>query len=227
VTHKFAKHLIFAVSAVALTVAAANATESCLTGNVEVLAPPTGSPDTVCTMGGLTFSWDALTYTPATPASTLDISTPYSGIYGDDYSLYFTFSAGNSPQDINMTYEVQSTSANITQVDGFLEPTSDETTTPSIGETVCGNNPALDPLGQCNDVLATYTNLNTSGGVTYSESFAPQSTIWIIKDIQAGSPLAISYFGDSVVATPEPASLGLLLLAAFGMVVSARKLRKA
>jgi len=226
VTHKFAKYIIFAVTAVALTTVAANATE-CTAGSIEVVAPPTGTPATTCTMGDLTFTWDQLSYTPDAPPSTLDISTPYTGIYGDDYSLYFTFSAGNSPQDINMTYEVSSTSDNITGVDGFLEPTSGETTIPAILETVCGNNPALDPLGECNDVLATYSNNNTSGLVTYSTSFGPVSQVWITKDIQAGSPIAISYFGDSVVASPEPSSIGLMLLAAFGIVATARKLRKA
>lgn len=227
-THRFAKHLIFAVSAVALTAMAANATTACDSGSVTVTAPPAytnpPTPALVCTLGGLTFSWEQLKFTPSgPPPSTLDITTPFTGIYGNDYVLDFSFVNGPPPPvDILMTYEVSSTSANLTQVDSsFSQPAG--TTPASITETVCGSDPALT-FGTCTDVLAVASN---NGGLTYSSTFAAHQNIWIIKDIGSGAPVPISTFTDSVVATPEPSSIGLLLLAAFGIAVSARKLRKA
>lgn len=222
-THKFAKHFIFAVSALALTVGAANATTSCTD-------PPSGdltvTSSTTCSLGSLTFSWEQLTFSPSTPPSTLSIVTPFTGIYGDDYDLNFQFAAGPPPTvDILMTYEVSSTSDNITAVDSsFTQPDGTPPATPaSITETVCGADPALTG-GQCLDVLAV---ANNTGGLTYSASFGPEQNIWIIKDVGTGNPISLSTFTDSVVATPEPSTLGLLFLAGFGIVASARKLRKA
>lgn len=222
-THKFAKHILFAVSAVALTAMAANATTACDSGSVTVTAPPTSTPALVCTLGGLTFSWEQLKFTPSTPPSTVDITTPFTGIYGNDYVLNFSFVNGPPPPvDVLMTYEVSSTTANLTQVDSSF--TSTDTTPPaSITETVCGTDPGLS-MGTCTDVLAV---LNNTGGLNYSGTFGPAQNIWIIKDIGTGGPISISTFNDSVVATPEPSSIGLLMIAAFGIVATARKLRKA
>lgn len=215
-THKFAKHLLLAVGAVAFTAVAANATTLCTN-------PPTGTlavtGSTVCTLGGLTFSWEALSYTPT--AGNLNLVTPFTGIYGADYVLDFQFS-GSGGTDVRMTYEVQSTSNNITQVDSTFLPSSDTAPPPSIQEVVWGCDP--NSFG-CSTVLATYNN--TDGSLTFSPTFGPEQTIWITKDIQTGGPVAISGFTDSVVATPEPSSIGLLLIAAFGIAFSARKLRKA
>lgn len=219
-THKFAKHLIFAVIAVALTAAAANATELCNSGTVLVNAPPAGTPATSCTLGGLTFTWEELSYDPT--AGTLNIITPFTGITGDDYSLDFHFN-GPAADDVLMTYEVSSTADNITQVDSSFSGIA--TTGASILESVCSADPALTG-GACpeGDVLAQYSN--TTGALTFSSTFGPESEIWITKDINAGTP-AVSTFTDSVVATPEPSSIGLLLVAAFGIAATARKLRKA
>jgi hypothetical protein len=220
VTHKFAKHLILAVSVVAFTAMAANATEACNTGEVPVTAPPADSgPALVCTLGNLTFSWEELSYSPT--AGSLDIVTPFTTISGDDYILDFQFS-GAPATDVLMTYEVSSTSDNITGVDSSF--TSADTAPPSgIVESVCSVDPGLYG-GACPtpDTLASYTNPpNTSA------SFGAEQNVWITKDIQTGGPVAISTFTDSVVETPEPSSLGLLFLAAFGIAASARKLRKA
>lgn len=224
-THKFAKQFLFAVGAVALTAMAANAT-SCDSGTVLVNAPPAGTPATTCSLGSLTFTWESLSYSPS--SGTLDIITPATGIYGSDYVLDFQFS-GSGGTDVKMTYEVQDTAGvNISQVDSSFLATADDTPPASIQEVVCSVDPfAPANLGACPraDVLATYNN--TSGDLTFSDTFGPEGTIWIIKDIQTGGPVAISGFTDSVVATPEPSSIGLLLIAAFGIVATARKLRKA
>jgi hypothetical protein len=227
VTHKIAKHIILAVGAVAFTAASAFATTACDSGSVTVTAPPAytnpPTPALVCTLGGLTFSWEQLKFTPSAPPSTLDITTPFTGIVGNDYDLNFSFVNGPPPPvDILMTYEVSSTGANISAVDSSFS-SADTLPPASITETICGTDPGLSG-GTCTDVLTVLAN---TGGSALSGNFGPVQNIWIIKDIGTGGPIAISTFTDSVVATPEPSSIGLMLIAAFGIAASARKLRKA
>jgi hypothetical protein len=224
VTHKFSTYFILAIGALGLSALPAFATESCTSGDVPVVAPPADpNPPTtplVCSMGALTFSWESLSFNPV--GGNLEIVTPWSGIYGDDYSLEFQFSGVNET-DVLMTYEVSSTSDDITQVDSQFTPVGG-TAPANITESVCSVDPAAN-AGMCpnGDVLASYSN---TGGENFSGTFGPEENIWITKDIQTGTP-AISSFYDSVVATPEPSSIGLMLMAAFGIAVSARKLRKA
>jgi len=219
VTHKFGKYLILAIGALGLSALPAFAT-GCDAGIVLVNAPPAGTPATVCTLGALTFTWEELSYDPS--AGTLNLITPFTGVTGGDYSLDFQFNGANA-DDVLMTYEVSSTSDNISQVDSSFQGIV--TTGASILEQVCGVDPALHG-GACPtvDVLATYSNL--TGGLTFSSTFGPESNIWITKDIQVGTP-SISTFTDSVVATPEPSSIGLLLMAGFGIVAASRKFRRA
>jgi hypothetical protein len=211
VTHKFAKHLIFAVSALALTVGAANATESCATND---LAVTTGL---VCTLGDLTF-----TFSQVNPSSgTVEFLAPYTGIDGDDYNLDFQIAGGSPSGDLVLEYEVQdSAGAQLSQVDSSFGATGDTAPPSTISEDVCSG--IVD--GACSGLITAYTN--STGALTFSSTFGPLSQVYIIKDIDYGSPGVISTFTDSVVATPEPSSLGLLLVAAFGIAVSARKFRK-
>ena len=213
-THKLAKHFIFAVSAVAFTAMAANATESCETNG---LAVTTGLQ---CTLGTLTFTFEQV----APSSGTVDLLYPFTGITGDDYTLDFQIAGGNPSGDLVLTYEVQSTSDSITQVDSSFGATGDTAPPSTISEDVCGADPATNG-GACSPTLASYSN--TTGNLTFSSTFGPDSTIWIVKDINYGAPGVVSTFTDSGVATPEPSSLGLLALAAFGIAASARKLRKA
>lgn len=214
-THKFAKHLIFAVSAVALTAMAANAT-TCDTepsGNL----PLTSS--TSCTLGGLTFTWTQLGFTGSvTTGDAVSIITPDTGVAGDDYTLNFQYS-GYAGDDILMTYEVTApTGTTITGVDNGFFPVGDTAPPTGIGETVC-------TTATCGTVIATLPN--TSGPtetLTFSQGY---QSVWIIKDIQVGNTnppgVSATSFLDSVVATPEPSSLGFLFMAGLGIVGAARK----
>lgn len=219
-THKISKFFILAIGALSLSALPALATQACNPSPSGDLDVTTGL---TCSMGGLTFTWEQASFQPPEGYDSLGLITPFTSINGDDYDLDFQFS-GAPATDILMTYEVSSTSDNITQVDSSFATNGDTTPPSSISETVCGADPALSG-GACTDILAQYSN--TTGSLTFSSTFGPEQNIWILKDIETGGPSAISAFTDSVVATPEPSAIGLMLMAAFGIAVSARKLRKA
>jgi len=142
--------------------------------------------------------------------------TPSTGISGGVATLEFGLLA-TYPLDINLVYEVSSTSADITQLDSAF--TNGDLTPPgSIIETACSVDPELHG-GICPaaDVITSFTNPPN----TLSATFGPESNIWIDKDITDNG---FSEFEDTVHETttpaiPEPSSFALFgtgLLAAAG-----------
>lgn len=219
-THKFAKFLIFAIGVLGLSALPALATPACNQSGGLVL-----SDGTVCTLGGLTFDFESISFDPNNSADSLEIEgAPASYISGSDYVLDFQY-LGVTPTDIDLVYSVTSTADNISQVDSSYQvPTCQLTSSceppASIVEDVC----ASDPLSASGCGIPLAGETNSSGAVTFSGTFGPEQEIWIEKDIT--NP-GFSSFTDSVVATPEPSSLGLLFMAAFGIAAAARKYRRA
>lgn len=170
-----------------------------------------------CSLGNLTFTFESVSGLPAGSLISLGLESPPTGILGDLTVLGFQV-LGNFPTDIHLIYEVQSTAATITSIDSSFNPVAGNPPPHGqIAETACGTDP-LSTEGTCQDVLGTA--LNTTGLITFTNSFGPVSTLWIDKDITDNG---FSSFTDSIeqTATPEPSSIALFgtgMLAAAGMI---------
>jgi hypothetical protein len=195
------------VAASATPVGCANTTPTAITDNF------------TCSLGGLTFDFTGISVVPTGTDYLID---PATGVYGDDVVLDIDvvstdLSAG---VDTNLTYSVTSSSADIAGVDNSFGAG-----TGSIGETVCATPLVFGTT--CDspaDTLASFTN--TSGALeTVMFPGGPASSVYIYKDAEG----TYSSFTDSIVltSTPEPTSLGLVLVAGLGLVGFARKFRRA
>jgi hypothetical protein len=206
VTHKFATYFILAVGALSLSALPAVAGPATCGGGEVVV---TG---TVCSLGDLTFTFDLVSFAPGSPSDVLQLTTPYTGISGDDYVL--DFQDGPSVTDLQVDYTVTSTSTNIIGVDNSYGPTG-------LAQSLVEDVYASEVDGAGSDLLATVNN--TTGDLTFASLPSAVSSVYIEKDFTNPS----SVFTDSIVATPEPSSFGLLLIAAFGIAAASRKFRRA
>jgi hypothetical protein len=205
------KSIFTVLSAAALTAASvgyANATPSTC-ANQDV------TTSLVCTLGGLTFTFEEVKFTGTGSASDLlDLSTPPTAATPGLALLGFTVLA-TYPADIELVYKVSSPTANITQIASSFGPPQPSGS--SIFESACANDPTVIPPGCGVPPLATVTN--TTGAYTVSPTFGPVSTIYVDKDITDGG---FSTFTDAVYdpAVPEPMTLSLLGggLAVLGML---------
>jgi len=204
VTHKFAKYLILAAGALSLSALPALAT-TC-GGDLIVTS------GTTCTLGALSFDFDTVSFDPAASADSLELTTG-TGISGDDYTLDFQVTPDGAT-DLLLEYTVTSLAPVITGVDNSYLSNGSSPADQSLDEEVCTNS-------TCDDELMVLDN--TTGGLQYSSPFAAQSSIFIEKDFAFPS----SFFTDSVVATPEPSSIGFMLIGALGIALVSRKFRRA
>jgi len=213
VTHKFAKYLFLATSALGLSALPALAiTPPCVAGF-------TVATGTSCALDGLTFDFENVQFNPSsgTPAPSLELDG-LTGVTGDDFVLDFSVSVGGetmppAADDLLLDYTV--TGGSFSQVDNsFL---SDGSGTQSLIEDVYSDPSGL--AGGAPGTLLTLPLKNTSGALQFSGTFGPVGSVYIAKDFSG----LTSQFSDSIVSTPEPSSLGLLLFGAFGIVAAARR----
>jgi hypothetical protein len=197
------------LGAVSLPAAAAPLVPTCSTQSVVVAFQ--------CSLGNLTFTFEAVNFTGGTGA--LFLETPPTGYANSVATLGFQVLA-NYPTDIHLIYEVQSTSPSVFTLDSTFTPFTGGLVAPQINESACGADPTLN-VGSCTPMLANV--INRSGQETFTSSFGPVSTFWIDKDI---TDPGFSSFTDSVDA-PEPA-MGLVLggvLCGLGLISRKRRSR--
>jgi len=208
VTHKFAKYSILAICALGLSALPAFAT-TCGAGD-------TVTTGFTCSLGGLTFDFTNVAFSPLggvpTPSLALDALT---GITGNNYVLDFAVSVGGETtppiaDDLLLDYSV--TGGSFTQVDNSYLSTG------YAGQYLLENVYA----DSTRTTLLTTLN-NSSGAEEYSGTFGPVSSVYIAKDFNG----LTSEFNDSIVATPEPSSLGFMLMGVLGIGLVSRKFRKA
>jgi PEP-CTERM motif len=205
VTHKFAKLLTLAIGALALSAVPALAT-TCAGGEVV-------STGFTCSLGGLTFDFSSVQFIPSTgdPAPVLELDA-LTGISGDDYTLDFAVSVGADPAADDLLLDYTVSGGSFTQVDnGYLASGYE-------GQGLIEN---VYTDSTMTTRLATLDN--SSGTEEYSTTFGPVGSVFIAKDFNG----LTSEFNDSIVSTPEPSSLGLMLMGAFGIGLISRKFRRA
>jgi hypothetical protein len=211
VTHKFAKLLILAAGALGLSALPALA-GTCAGGD-------TVTSGFTCSIGSLTFDFTLVSFDPANSSDDLilDSNTGIQG--GDDYVLDFQVTPNNAT-DLLLNYTVTSTADNLTQVDNSYLTNGSNPPDQTLDENVCtvGGTPGSP---SCGTLLVALNN--QVGNEEYSATFGPESSVFISKDFAYPS----SQFTDSIVATPEPSSLGLMFLGVLGIGMVSRKFRKA
>lgn len=189
------------------------------------LAAPTGAEGTNvtaltsgCFEGGLLFSNFSVNSAPA--GTTIWVSAVGTGVTSAGANLGFQITTPAPPVDTMLQYEVSSLTgaAIITGVDN-----SQNGVDTTIGETVCST---AFVNGICNtaNILANFSNPPIGNGTV--ASFAPQSTIYILKDIaEPTSNSFISSFVNSqeTSTAPEPVSSVLLGSGLVGFALLRRK----
>jgi hypothetical protein len=170
-----------------------------------------------CTLGGLTFS--NFSYSSAPVGTSVFLSAVGTGVVGNDVDLGFQLTTATPPVDIILFYDVsnEGTGPSIVGVDN--QQNGNQTT---IQEVVCSVafSSGICPTTPTNDVLANFTNPPTT-----SATFAPQSSVYIEKDISLPDGTSfISSFVNSqdLSGVPEPGTF-LLLGAGLGGIGLMRK----
>ena len=217
----------FAVlAAVGLTSSVASAAPACMApANVQTTAYATATGCDVA-VAGLNFSNFAISSIP-TASMQVFVQSIVAGSTGVDLNFQiagFIVTAGSA--DLQIVYEVRG--ANITSVDN----TFGGGTGSGIVETVCDS--AGVSGGVCargGKVLGTLSNTITGGNV--SVSFAPQTDIWIIKDITAAllpgmNSITVSGFTNSheTSGVPEPMTLSMMGAGLLGLSLISRRRKK-
>jgi hypothetical protein len=160
---------------------------------------------TTINIEGLNFTFDGYTST-TTPASSVTVTWPVVGTTVPGFNLTGAFGApiGGSA-DADLIYTVSGSGISDAELDG--NPAGTGTGVASVTETIHQGTSALGPiLGQL-----FISNTTTGGPVT--TTFAPQTTITIVKDIEAqggSSGVSLSSVDQTISVTPEPSSMALL-----------------
>ncbi|MEP7353997.1 MAG: PEP-CTERM sorting domain-containing protein [Acidobacteriota bacterium] len=208
------------MGAVAFSTGTAFAVSVCSTAVVDVTTLNAGGG---CTVGTLTFN----TFTvSAGQVGITGINNP--GVSGVGLNFNPNLTDASVLNDIHFSFSVTGPISSLSLVYAFDGATG--TGTSAIGEKICdsvGVNASGLCLGTQLATLNTATNIigtPASGTV----SFAPQTTIFIWKDINITGNDHLSSFDQNFSSTtaPEPATLSMLGLGLVGLGIAARKRMK-
>ena len=214
---KILSGIAFAIAVICLTSSAAMANPTCV-GGTNVLNI------TACDLGGLTFSNFQVSGSPNPPGSTVFLSTAGTGVGGDGtVDLGFQITTGFVPDPLQTADTILQYAVSGAAITGVDNQNGGQSGT-IIEEKVC-TVAFTGSLCLGGTLLADFT---TSGNQENSVTFAAQTKIWILKDIeQSNANSFISSFVNShEVATPEPASLSMMGLGLLGLGLVGRRKRK-
>jgi hypothetical protein len=209
--------IAFAFAAICLTSSAANANPSCLTdaaAGMNVLSVG------ACDLGGLTFS--SFSVAP-TPGSTVLLSSLGTGGTALGFQITTSYVPGPPVVSADTILQYSVMGQGITGVDN----TNAGQTGAIIEEKVC--NVAFSNGICTGDGAILLADFTTGGNSSNAATFASQSTIYILKDIQQnGANAFISSFVNSheTSGVPEPASLSMMGIGLLGLGVIGRRKRK-
>jgi hypothetical protein len=221
---KSLKYVFLALSILAGMSGLASATTCGSSGGTDI----SNSGGTTCSLGDLTFTFQAPGFAPASSGQALIITA--AAITTNDYTLDFGINPGATgfPVDVNIDYLVTSTSTNISGLDAMFSGGTSGT----IVEQACTS--ALTGTASC-PAGDTVSSLDlASGGIEMvgtPASFGPLSQVSLHENIDA---IGFSEFGDSIAVSsvppsspvPEPSAASLLGGALCGLALVSRKLRR-
>jgi len=200
------KNLLFALVILAAVSMVVTATPLCTDPSVigkDVTTIP------ACMLGGLTFSNFQVSGVPNPPGSTVSLSLlagtgmPSPTEFDLGFQITTGLGTGTPPsQQADTILEYTVSGSGIIGVDNSYQYAG----ALAIQETVCS---VAFVKGVCapGNTLASFINPPTTGA-----TFAPQSTIYILKDIQQNAPTAFisSFVNSQETNIPEPATFGML-----------------
>jgi hypothetical protein len=179
-----------------------------------------GGSSIACTVGPVTFSNFAYTNAGGDPNPVVDLVSVFA-VPNVSWGIVLNPNLmGNSSQDVHLVFEVTSTVplSMVTLNDGGSPPSG-------IQEKVCDSS-GVSLTGTCVGAqLANIAANDVSPNMT--GTFAPQTTIFIWKDIDVGVGGHISAFTQDFLAatTPEPASFALMGAGLIGIALIRRRVR--
>jgi hypothetical protein len=210
--NRITRVLLLAAATLALsTLAGATPIPSCTDSTVENHDVTTITNG--CTLGGLTFTDFIVNSAP--PGSTVFLSSVGTGLVTGGVDLGFQVTTVAPPVDVILFYTVSGPS--IIGVDNQQNGVNGV----RIQELVCSVSFSSTGICPGQDVLANFVNPPTT-----SATFAPQTTVYIMKDISLPNENSfISSFVNSqeTGGVPEPATMALFGLGLLGMGLAGRK----
>jgi hypothetical protein len=168
-----------------------------------------------CTLGGLTFDFSSVSFSPQSMNDALTLVAANTVVNGSDVVLGFQIGPGASgfPVDVTIAYTVTSDTANISGIDASYQGA-----TGTIFENASVNGVVVSNIS---DGLNN-NNVNVTGN---PPTFGPYSSISISKDIDA---IDFSEFTDSVQVSsvPEPMTLSMMGVGLLGLSLISRRRKK-
>jgi hypothetical protein len=215
---------LMVTAAFALTAASALAVPACSTLIGQDVNPGGNTTSISCTVGPLTFSNFQYSLAGGSGTPTIDLSGVYGPSAGPEppaglFGLNFNPNLGGStnPTDLHFTFEVTGPTLSAFLFNGG-------TANSQIQERIC-NSAGVSISGSCTGAQVG-TDMVANGGQSQSITFAPQTAIFVWKDINITSATLdhMSSF-DQAFGSPEPMTMSMMGLGLLGLGLIRRRFR--